>query len=115
MHHTPAIYGSGGLDTDGYGQTTIDNTSSLMQSAESNNNNNCSFFNGQTNVITDGWTVSYTNGLNPMKQMEGKEKRNTSFAYIPESFHNLKGSYEILTDWFSEYSMAIREIYVVVG
>lgn len=91
MHHTPAIYGSGGLDTDGYGQTT----SSLMQSAESSDNN-CSFFNGQTNVITDGWTVSYTNGLNPMKQMEGKEERtNTwkphnrfSFAYIPESFDN---------------------------
>lgn len=76
MHHTPTMYG--GLDADGYGQTAIslvnDGSGSSALVPNSEGNNNCAFFNGQTNVITDGWAVSYTNGLTPMKQMEGEER-----------------------------------------
>lgn len=75
MHHTPSMYGHSGLDTDGYGQTTItqagDGSSTLIPSSEANN---CSYFNGQTNNgSAEGWPVFYTNGLNPMKQMEGED------------------------------------------
>lgn len=79
MHHTTMYGQSGnGLDTDGYGQTTISlsdgSSASMIANSEANNNNNCSYFSGQTNVITDSWpTVSYSNGLNPMKQMEGED------------------------------------------
>lgn len=69
------MYGHSGLDTDGYGQTTItqagDGSSTLIPSSEANN---CSYFNGQTNNgSAEGWPVFYTNGLNPMKQMEGED------------------------------------------
>lgn len=77
MHHTPSMYGGhGGLDTDGYGGHTAlnligDGLSSTIIPTSEGDNNNCSFYNGQANVITDGWAVSYSNGLTPMKQMEG--------------------------------------------
>lgn len=72
MHHTATMYGHG-VDTDGYGQTAIGLTNDGISSTEGNNNS-CSYFNGQASVITDhGWAVSYTNGLTPMKQMEGEK------------------------------------------
>lgn len=71
MHHTPSLYGAQnggvGLDTDGYGQTP----NSL---ASGDGSEGCSYFNGQANVISDSWAVSYTSGLSPMKQMEGESK-----------------------------------------
>lgn len=81
MHHSTSMYG--GLDSDAYGQTAISmvgDGSSSMGTTNNTESNNCSYFNGQANVITDGgWTVAYTNGLNPMKQMEGEDHLKEAF------------------------------------
>lgn len=82
MHHTASMYSGAGMESsistapDGYGQTAISLVGDGSSSSLVPDNTSCSYFNGQTtNVITDSWpTMSYANGLNPMKQMEGEDR-----------------------------------------
>lgn len=110
MHHTAAMYAGhgGGLDTDGsgigYGQTAAtaglgDGTATASGLINGSNEASHCYFDGQANVITDGWTVTYSNGLNPMKQMEGKRVvGRSSFLFLVKYWLGHSGKRENLDD-----------------